>query len=107
MVSKKLLFDASSLIYALKLRKLNVLCDNYIQWLTVYETVNGLWKEAYLVKSIAIKDALTIAQVLREVIEYMNILSPHGWEEEILKIALKLGIYDAFYIVLAKCLIQA
>lgn len=42
--------------------------------------------------------------MLREIVEYMNILGPHGWEEEILKTALKLGItvYDASYIVLAK-----
>ena len=53
----KLLFDASSVIYALKLRSLKVLYDNYIQWLTIYEVVNALWKEATLTKAISPQDS--------------------------------------------------
>jgi len=44
------LFDSSSLVKALKLRKVNLLARNYIQWLTVYEVLNALWKDAHLLK---------------------------------------------------------
>jgi len=75
-----------------------------MQWLTIYEVVNGLWKEAYLIKTLTIKEAIDVAKILREIISYMKILDPHKYEEEILETAYKLGItvYDASYIVLAK-----
>ena len=100
---KNLLFDASSLIYALKQKKLDVLCDNYIQWLTIYEVINGLWKEAHLIKAMNVRDAINVAQILKELVSYMNVLSPHGHEEEILMLSLKAGItvYDASYVILA------
>lgn len=103
-MAKRLLFDASSLMLALKLRKIELLRGSYIQWLTMYETLNGLWKEAYLVKSISLGEATAIARVLGKIMKHMNILNPYGFEEEILRIALELGItvYDASYIVLAK-----
>ncbi|RLE85419.1 MAG: VapC toxin family PIN domain ribonuclease, partial [Thermoprotei archaeon] len=43
-MSGKFLFDTSSMLYALKLKKLRVIYGNYIQWLTVYEVTNALWK---------------------------------------------------------------
>ena len=103
-VKQKLLFDASSLIYALKLKRVEILHNNYIQWLTVYETLNALWKNACLLKNININDALTIARVLSEIVKFMKVLDPHIHEEEILKTAqkLKVTVYDASYIVLAK-----
>jgi len=103
-VPEKLLFDASSLIYALKLKKLELLHNNYVQWLTIYEVLNGIWKEAHLIKTIKPEEAIAIAKTLRKVVNFMNILSPQGLEDEILKIALKYGIttYDASYIVLAE-----
>lgn len=102
-MSKRYLFDASSLIYALKQAKPDVLIDNYIQWLTIYEVLNGLWKEAYLVKSISSQEATSLVQLFKSAIEFMKILDPRGLEDEIFKIAYRLGltIYDASYIVLA------
>ena len=103
-MAERLLFDASSLIYALKLKKPGILRGNYIQWLTIYETLNGLWKEAHLVKTISAEEATAIARTLGKITRYMNVLDPQGAEEEILKTALEHGItvYDASYIVLAK-----
>lgn len=100
----RLLFDASSVIYALKLRSLKVLCDNYIQWLTVYEVVNALWKEATLVKAIAPQEASKIVKLFTRALEFTRILSPHPYEDEILSTARELNVtaYDASYIVLAK-----
>jgi len=103
-MAERLLFDASSLIYALKLRELRILYGNYIQWLTIYEALNGLWKEAHLVKIISPEEATAIARTVGKIARYMNVLDPQGAEEEILKTALEHGItvYDASYIVLAR-----
>ncbi len=101
---KKLLFDASSFIHALKIGRIDLLNDNYIQWLTIYEVLNGLWKEVYLVKTLTLEEVEKLNQVIIEIMSYMNILSPRGFEKEILETAIKLGItvYDSSYIVLAQ-----
>ena len=77
---------------------------NFIQWLTVYEVLNGLWKEVKLVKSISLEEAMAIVKVLEKVVRHMNILSPRGLEEEIVGIALRydVTVYDASYIALAR-----
>ena len=100
----KLLFDTSSVIYALKLRSLKVLYDNYIQWLTIYEVVNALWKEAALFKAITPQEASKIVKLFTETLEFMKILSSHPYEDEILSTAIELNLtaYDASYIVLAE-----
>ncbi len=102
-MSKEYLFDASSLIYALKRSEVDVIVDNYVQWLTIYEVLNGLWKEAYLTRSISVEDAIKLAQIFKSAIEFMKILDPRGLEDEIIRTAYNLGltVYDASYIVLA------
>lgn len=87
---KGFLFDASSLIYAFKLRKLDVLIGNCIQWLTMYEVINGLWKGVYLTKTLTIEEVSAMIKVLKEVMKYMNVLDLREREEEILKLALRL-----------------
>jgi len=100
----KLLFDASSVIYSLKLRSLKVLYNNYLQWLTIYEVINALWKEAILTKAISPQEASEIVKLFAETLEFVKILSPHPYEDEILSTARELNItaYDASYIVLAE-----
>jgi predicted nucleic acid-binding protein len=100
---KALLFDASSLIYSLKAKNLNPLYDGYIQWLTIYEAMNALWKEA-LAKALSIEEALEILSVFSGLIDLMKVINPHGCEREIVENAWKLGLtaYDASYVVLAK-----
>jgi len=103
-MQEKLLFDASSVIYALKLRSLKALYDNYIQWLTIYEVINALWKEAVLTKAISPQEASEIVRLFAKTLEFTKILSPHPYEDEILSTARELSItaYDAAYIVLAE-----
>ena len=100
----KLLFDASSVIYALKLRSLKTLYDNYLQWFTIYEVINVLWKEATLTRAISLQEASEIVKLFAKTLEFMKILSPHPYEDEILSTARELNIaaYDASYIVLAE-----
>jgi len=98
------LFDASSFIKALKLGKPEVLIDNSIQWLTVYEIMNALWKEVRLLKSISIEKLLQLVDVVTDVVKYMKILSVSNLEREVLKMSIELDLtaYDTSYIVLAQ-----
>ncbi len=101
---EKLLFDASSIVYSLKLRKIRILAGNYVQWLTVYEVVNAIWKEVSLVGSLSLKEANELLEIFLEVLEHMTILEPRSYELKILSIALETGLttYDASYVVLAR-----
>jgi len=103
-MQEKFLFDASSVIYALKLRSLKALYDNYIQWLTIYEVINALWKEAILTKAISPQEASEIVKLFAKTLEFVKMLSPHHYEDEILSTARELNItaYDASYVVLAE-----
>jgi len=72
--------------------------------LTVYEVVNPLWKEAILTKAISPEEASVIVRLFTKSLEYMKILCPHPYEDEILSTARELNVtaYDASYIVLAE-----
>ena len=99
-----MLFDASSLIYAIKLRKVEILYGNYVQYLTIYEVINALWKEAILTKTIQAEEAIKLCETLNKILNTMKTLSPLPYEKEILHTSIKLKITacDASYIVLAK-----
>ena len=104
MEGQGLLFDASSLIHALKLRRPDLLYNGYVQWLTLYEAINALWEEVRLIKRISADEALKLTAVLRDVLGLVKILEVRGLEDEILRCALKHGLtaYDASYVVLAE-----
>ncbi len=104
MSGPRYLLDASSLVRALKEAKLSPLGGQALQWLTIYEALNALWKEAYLLRRIDVHDALSLATVIAEVARNMVVLEPAGLEEEILEIAVTRGVtvYDASYIALAR-----
>lgn len=103
-MNENMLFDASSLIYAIKLRKVEVLYGNYVQYLTIYEVINALWKEVILTKTIQAEEAIKLCETLNKILNTMKTLSPLPYEKEILHTSIKLKItaYDASYIVLAK-----
>ena len=103
-MDRGMLFDASSLIYAIKLRKVEILYGNYVQYLTIYEVINALWKEVILTKTIQAEEAIKLCETLNKILNTMKTLSPLPYEEEILHTSIKLKItaYDASYIVLAK-----
>ncbi len=100
----ELLFDASSVIYSLKLRKIKILAGNCIQRLTVYEVINAIWKEANLVGSLSPREAKELLEIFLEVLKHMTILEPRSYELDILSTALETGLtaYDASYVVLAR-----
>jgi predicted nucleic acid-binding protein len=81
-----------------------VLIDNSIQWLTVYEIVNALWKEACLLKFASTEKLLQLVDIVTDVVKYMKILSISNLEKEILRMSIELDLtaYDTSYIVLAQ-----
>jgi len=99
-----MLFDASSLIYAIKLKMVETLYGNYVQYLTVYEAINALWKEVILTKTIHVEEAMKLCEILSKILNTMKMLSPSPYEREILDVSIKhkISAYDASYIVLAK-----
>ena len=99
-----LLFDASSLVKVLKLGRVELLYRSYVQWLTLYEVLNAVWKELYLSKTIPAGRAVELARLLNRVTRFMRVLSVEGLEEEVLRTAIDLGLtaYDSSYVVLAQ-----
>ena len=104
MTSPIYLFDASSLVKALKEAKLVPLGGQALQWLTVYEVLNALWKEAHLLKRLGPEEVSYLTDIFNDVIENMVVLDPRGVEPDIVQIALSRGVtvYDASYIALAR-----
>jgi len=98
------LFDSSSLVYALKLKRIGVLAENYIQELTIYEVSNALWKETYVLRKMSRKEAESLLDVFIQLLSYLKILDLRGLESEVFKIAVETGlnVYDASYLALAR-----
>ena len=103
-LADKYLFDASSLVYVLKLKRVDLIYGSYTQQLAIYEVLNAIWKEAYLTKNLTYEEAMEFIEVFKSALEYLEILDVHPCEADVLVKALELGIttYDASYIVLAQ-----
>jgi predicted nucleic acid-binding protein len=97
------LLDTSALINLLKGERLRHLSDAMILDLTVYEALNFVWKELYLLKKIDENTALRLTRALKKIFDTLEILSMRGYEEKALELAIKHGItvYDASYIAIA------
>ncbi len=100
----KYLFDASSLVRALKETRLIPLGGQAVHWLTIYEFLNVLWKEVHLLHKLSSEEASSLVTDFTEILREMVILEPRGLEEITLWIAISKGItaYDASYIAIAK-----
>ncbi len=97
------LFDASSIVRALKEVKLVPLGGQALQWLTVYEVINAFWKEVYLLHKLNPEEVNSLISDFIELLKEMIILEPKELEQDILEFAISKGItvYDASYIILA------
>lgn len=97
------LLDASSLVRALKEAKLVPLGGQALQWITIYEVLNALWKETYLLRKLSPEEAGSLITIFKELLNEMIILEPRNLEHDIFQIAVSKGItvYDSSYIALA------
>ncbi|MGC8622207.1 MAG: type II toxin-antitoxin system VapC family toxin [Caldisphaera sp.] len=100
----KYVYDASSIIKALKMKRIDILAANYIQQLTIHEILNAFWKECCLLKIIPLNRTLEMIDIIMQIVNHMKMLNPINIEKDIIKTASELGIttYDASYIVLAQ-----
>jgi predicted nucleic acid-binding protein len=94
------LFDAGSMVNLAKRGALRPLGRGSTLDLAIYEAINAIWKEHYLLKSIEADTALRFVEMLSNVFGIMDILSVRGFEKDTFNLAMKLGIsiYDASYI---------
>lgn len=104
----KALFDASALLNIIRTygsSALRYLRGSYILTLTPYEIGNALWKEATLIKSLTINEAITLLNMISKVYNCLNIVSPKN-SIMVLRLAheLRLTYYDSSYVVSATLL---
>ncbi len=97
------LFDASSVVRALKEARLAPLGGQALQWLTVYEVLNAFWKEVRLLSRLSPKEADSLISDFTLLLRDMVVLEPNGLEDEIFRIAVSrdMTVYDASYVALA------
>jgi predicted nucleic acid-binding protein len=99
-----LLFDASSLLASVKAGRIEPLLGQSIQWLTVYEVCNAVWKESQALKKLTREEAISLLGIEVDIVENMRVLEIRGFERDVLETAFSTGMsaYDASYIVLAE-----
>ncbi|MGB9622423.1 MAG: type II toxin-antitoxin system VapC family toxin [Candidatus Bathyarchaeia archaeon] len=102
-MTTKYLFDASSIIRALKEIRLGPLGGQAIQWLTLYEVLNAIWKESTLLRILTTEEALSLINDFLDLIREMVVLEIRDIERDIIQLAIarKMTVYDASYIALA------
>ncbi len=71
MTGPKYIFDASSIVKALKGARLVPLGGQAIQWLTIYEELNAIWREALLLGRLSPNEASSLASIFKDLV---------GWE---------------------------
>lgn len=96
-----MIFDASSIIAAVKEGKPKLLAGNRTCELAYYETGNAIWKEVKLFKSISSEEAETLMKIFLSILKLMRVEKPDY--TEVIKLAYEYGVsfYDASYVQLA------
>lgn len=95
--------DASAILNLVKRGNLKAFLDGTTLDLALYECLNAIWKEFFLLKNIDKETALEYAKIVGEVLSTIQVVSVGGFENEILEFAARNGItvYDASYLVMA------
>ncbi len=96
-------FDASAILNLIKRGNVRAFLDGITLDLALYECLNAIWKEFFLLKNIDRETALEFAKIVGEVFATIQVVSAGGFENEIFEFASKNGItaYDASYVVMA------
>jgi len=98
------LFDASAIFIAYKRDLEDLLFKQYTINLALFELGNVIWKECYIYKSISFDEAKKLLSEISRLLEIMRIIDVNKLKEDILSLAVNLGItyYDALYVYIAK-----
>jgi predicted nucleic acid-binding protein len=94
------LFDASAIINLVKKGYLKPLAEGVTLDLTVYEVLNAIWKEHYLLRRLNEETVGELLSILGKVFEVITLASIRGEEARVFELAVKEGltIYDAAYL---------
>lgn len=97
-------FDSSAIFRAIKENKIEVLVGNCTLELARYEMGNILWKNYTLQAKATEQELKSLAKLIKQTLNIMEIVQVNCSEEEILDIATKMKItfYDASYVYYAK-----
>ncbi|MEM0365136.1 MAG: type II toxin-antitoxin system VapC family toxin [Candidatus Nitrosocaldus sp.] len=102
--SKGYLLDASALITLIKHGKIGTFDRSAILDLTIYESMNAIWKEYSLLKNLDDVTAFKLLNILNKIFNIVERISIVGYEEDVLALAYKekITVYDASYICIAR-----
>ena len=97
-------FDSSAIFRAIKENKIEVLVGGCTLELARYEMGNILWKNYTLQAKVTEQELRSLAKLIKQILNIMEIKQINCNEEEILDIATKMKItfYDASYVHYAK-----
>lgn len=100
----KYIFDSSTIFKAIKENKIEILVGNCTLELARYEMGNILWKNYTLQAKVTDQELKSLAKLIKQTLNIMEIIQINCNEEEILDAATKLKItfYDASYVHYAK-----
>ncbi|MDI6691640.1 MAG: type II toxin-antitoxin system VapC family toxin, partial [Candidatus Bathyarchaeota archaeon] len=100
----KYIFDSSAIFKAIKENKIEILVGNCTLELARYEMGNILWKNYTLQAKVTDQELKSLAKLIKQTLNIMEIIQINCNEEEILDAATKLKItfYDASYVHYAK-----
>lgn len=97
------LYDASAILNLVKRGVVKAFAKGCTIDLAVYEAVNAIWKECYLLKRMRAEVAYELAELLSKIFSVMDVRTVRGSERGALEVAMKEGVtvYDASYIYIA------
>lgn len=97
------LLDSSAIVNLVKRGDLSVFAKAHTIDLALYESLNAVWKEVYLVKRIKLDTGLKLADIIMRIFDVVEVHKINGFGKEILDLSIREGItvYDASYLYVA------
>lgn len=97
------LYDASAILNLVKKGKVRAFLRGCTLDLAIYEAVNAVWKECYLLKKVREESAYRLVELLSRIFGMLDLYTIRGREKEVVDVAIKEGItiYDASYVYVA------
>jgi len=76
------------ILAAVKAGRLDLLVGGRVHWLTLYEVCDALWRESVLLGGLTGEEAVSVVDVVADVVGEMGVLGVRGSEAEVLRVAL-------------------
>ncbi|MEL9940248.1 MAG: type II toxin-antitoxin system VapC family toxin [Ignisphaera sp.] len=94
------LLDSSAIVNLVKRGDLSIFVKAHTLDLALYESLNAVWKEVYLIKRIGVETGFKLVEILTSIFNIVEIHTIREFEKEVLTLSLREGltIYDASYI---------